>query len=40
MLKSISYLAEEMAQWLRPTTAIPKVLSSISSNYIVVHNHL
>jgi hypothetical protein len=28
-----------MAQWLR-SLALPEVLSSISSNYIVAHNHL
>jgi hypothetical protein len=30
----------EMAQWLRALTALPKVLSSIPSNHMVVHNHL
>ena len=32
--------AEEMAQRLRALLAIPKVLSSIPSNHMVVHNHL
>ena len=32
--------AREMAQWLRELTALPKVLSSIPSNYMVTHNHL
>jgi hypothetical protein len=31
--------AGEMAQWLRTLTALPKVLSSISSNHMVAHNH-
>jgi hypothetical protein len=30
----------EMAQWLRELTALPEVLSSISSNHMVAHNHL
>jgi hypothetical protein len=30
----------EMAQRLRALTALPEVLSSISSNYIVAHSHL
>ena len=30
----------EMAQWLRALTTLPKVLSSISSNRMVAHNHL
>jgi hypothetical protein len=29
----------EMAQWLRATTALPKVMSSNPSNHMVVHNH-
>jgi hypothetical protein len=29
-----------MAQWLRAITALPEVLSSVPSNYIVAHNHL
>jgi hypothetical protein len=29
-----------MAQWLRALTALPEVMSSIPSNYMVVHNHL
>ena len=32
--------AREMAQWLRALTALPEVLSSISSNHMVVHNNL
>jgi hypothetical protein len=28
-----------MAQWLRALTALPKVLSSNPSNYMVAHNH-
>jgi hypothetical protein len=32
--------AGEMAQWLRALTALPEVMSSIPSNYMVVHNHL
>ena len=30
----------EMAQWLKALTALPGVLSSISSNHMVAHNHL
>ena len=30
----------EMAQRLRALTALPKVLSSNSSNHMVAHNHL
>jgi len=29
-----------MAQWLRALTALPEVLSSIPSNYMVARNHL
>jgi hypothetical protein len=29
-----------MAQWLRALTALPEVLSSISSNHMVAHDHL
>jgi hypothetical protein len=29
-----------MAQWLRTLTALPQVLSLISSNHMVAHNHL
>jgi hypothetical protein len=29
--------AGEIAQWLRALTALPKVLSSIPSNYMVAH---
>ena len=32
--------AGEVAQWLRALTALPEVLSSNSSNHMVVHNHL
>jgi hypothetical protein len=32
--------AGEMAQQLRALTALPEVLSSISSNHMVAHNHL
>ena len=32
--------AGEMAQRLRAVTALPEVLSSISSNHMVTHNHL
>jgi hypothetical protein len=32
--------AGEMAQWIRPLTALPKVLSSNPSNHMVAHNHL
>jgi hypothetical protein len=32
--------AGEMAQRLRAPTALPKVLSSNSSNHMVAHNHL
>jgi hypothetical protein len=32
--------AGEMAQWLRALTALPEVLSSISSTHMVAHNHL
>ena len=32
--------AEEMAQQLRALTALPEILSSIPSNYMVAHNHL
>jgi hypothetical protein len=36
----VSIQVGEMAQWLRILTALPEVLSSISSNYMVTHNHL
>jgi hypothetical protein len=32
--------AGEMAQWLKALTALPEVLKSIPSTYMVVHNHL
>jgi len=31
--------AGEMAQWLRASTALPEVRSSIPSNHMVAHNH-
>jgi hypothetical protein len=31
--------AGEMAQWLRVLTALPKVLSSNTSNHLVAHNY-
>jgi hypothetical protein len=31
--------AGEMAQWLRALTALPKVLSSNSSNHMMAYNH-
>jgi hypothetical protein len=30
----------ELAQWLKALAVLPNVLSSISSNHKVVHNHL
>jgi hypothetical protein len=30
----------EIVQWLRSLAALPEVLSSISSNYIMAQNHL
>jgi hypothetical protein len=39
-LKIPNPLAREMAQQLRPLTALPEVLSSIPSNHMVAHNHL
>jgi hypothetical protein len=35
-----NYWAGEVAQWLRALTALPEVLSSISSNHVVAHNHV
>jgi hypothetical protein len=32
--------AGEIAQWLRALAVLPKVLSSVFSNHLVVHNHL
>jgi hypothetical protein len=32
--------AGEMAQWLRAPTALPEILSSNPSNYMVAPNHL
>jgi hypothetical protein len=37
-LKNVN-TAGEMAQWLRALTALPEVLSSNPSNYMVAHNH-
>jgi hypothetical protein len=37
---SSSLRARELAQRLRALTALPEVLSSIPSNYMVVDNHL
>jgi hypothetical protein len=39
-VKSVAEGAGEMAQQLRAPTALLKVLSSNSSNHMVVHNHL
>jgi hypothetical protein len=30
----------EMSQWLRVSTALPEVLSSIPSSHMVAHSHL
>jgi hypothetical protein len=38
--KNVKPWAGEMAQSLRALAAFPEVLSSISSNLIVSHNHL
>ena len=38
--KNGRWRAGEMGQWVRALTALPKVLSSNSSNHIVAHNHL
>jgi hypothetical protein len=35
----INIRAGEMSQWLKPLTALLKVLSSNTSNHIVAHNH-
>ena len=32
--------AREMVQWLGALAALPEVLSSVPSNYMVTHNHL
>ena len=40
LFKKILLRAREMAQRLRALTALPKVLSSNSSNHMVAHNHL
>ena len=39
LIKAILW-AGEMAQRLRALPALPKVLSSITSNHMVAHNHL
>jgi hypothetical protein len=39
-IKNCMWGAGEMAQRLRVPTALPKVLSSNPSNYMVAHNHL
>jgi len=39
-LKKLYFRAGEMAQWLRALTALPKGLSSISSNHMVAHSLL
>jgi hypothetical protein len=38
--KNVQFRAGKMAQWLRAPTALPGVLSSFFSNYMVAHNHL
>lgn len=40
MLKKKKNWAGKMAQQVRALTALPEVLSSIPSNYIMAHNHL
>jgi hypothetical protein len=32
--------AGKMAQWLRALAALPEILSSVSGNYMLDHNHL
>jgi hypothetical protein len=39
IFKKFIYGAGEMAQWLRALTALPEVLSSNPSNYMMAHNH-
>ena len=39
VIKKMSSGTGEMAQRLRTLTALPKVLSSNSSNHMVAHNH-
>jgi hypothetical protein len=38
--KKTKWGTREMAQPLRELSAVPEVLSSISSNFMVAHNHL
>jgi hypothetical protein len=40
LILKATHWAGEMAQQLRALTALPEVLSSNSSNHMVVHNHL
>jgi hypothetical protein len=40
MINERQIRAGEMAQQLRVLTALPEVLSSISSNHMMAHNHL
>jgi hypothetical protein len=40
LFKNVIDGAGEMTQWLKALTALPEVLSSIPSNYMMVHNHL
>jgi hypothetical protein len=39
-IKKLPGVAGEMAQLLRALTALPEVMSSIPSNYMVAQNHL
>jgi hypothetical protein len=38
-IQNITSWAGGMAQWLSTLTALPEVLSSISSNHMVAHNY-
>ena len=38
--KGLTVRAGEMAQRLRALTTLPEILSLISSNHMVAHNHL
>jgi hypothetical protein len=40
LIKNICLRDGEMAQWLRASTALPEVLSSIPSNHMIAHSHL
>jgi hypothetical protein len=40
LFKETLFRAGEMAQRLRALAALPEILSSISSNHMVAHNHL